>query len=112
MKIIKKENKSFEREAAHVGSGFRKVFIAENEVKNYQALTYGYIPAGKKFDLHNHENITEIMIVLKGEGIVRDEDGEYGYAPGDVFIYPPNVMHEIENTGSDEHEFVFVRTKE
>lgn len=51
------------------------------------------------------------MLVLKGEGIVRDQDGEYPYKRGDLFIYPQNVEHEIENTGNEEHEYIFIRTK-
>ena len=35
MKIIKKNNAEFQKEDAHVGSGFRKVFINEDEVKIY-----------------------------------------------------------------------------
>jgi Uncharacterized conserved protein, contains double-stranded beta-helix domain len=75
-------------------------------------MTYGYLPAGAKFAWHFHEYINEVMVVLKGSGIVKDKDGEYEYKPGDVFIYPKNVEHEIENNSSEEHEYIFVRVKE
>lgn len=42
-------------------------------------------------------------------GIVKDEDGEYSYKLGDVFIYPANIFHEIYNNGDMESEFVFIR---
>ena len=49
------------------------------------------------------------MIVLKGTGLVRDSDGEYPYAPGDVFVFPDKIIHEIENTCDTENEYIFVR---
>jgi len=112
MKIIKKNGEAFKREDAHGGSGGRKLYIAEDELKNFHGMTYGYLPAGSKFAWHLHENINEVMVVISGKGIVRDKDGEYEYRPGDVFIFPKNVEHEIENTGTEEHEYIFVRIKE
>ena len=112
MQIIKKAGETFEIEDAHGGSGGRKLYIAEDEVKNFHGMTYGYLPAGAKYAWHTHENINEVMVVLEGHGIVRDRDGEYEYKPGDVFIYPANVEHEIDNTSDEEDEFIFVRIKE
>ena len=112
MKIIKKANETFIREDAHGGSGGRKLYIAEDEVKNFHGMTYGYLLAGAKFAWHSHESINEVMVVLKGEGIVRDREGEYTYKAGDVFIYPANIEHEIENVSDVEHEYIFVRVKE
>jgi len=113
MKIIKKTCESVKREDAHGGSGGRKLYISDNELEseNFKALTYGYLPAGSKFTWHNHENIEEIMLVVKGKGIVRDRDGEYAYKEGDLFVYPQNIEHEIENTGNQENEYIFIRIK-
>jgi mannose-6-phosphate isomerase-like protein (cupin superfamily) len=113
MKIIKKPSETVKREEAHGGSGARRLYVSNNELENtnFQALTHGFLPAKSKFAWHLHEGIEEIMLVLKGEGIVRDHDGEYPYKIGDLFIYPQNVEHEIENTGNEEHEYIFIRTK-
>lgn len=113
MKIIKKSNESVKREDAHAGSGGRKLYISYDELENpdFQALTYGYLPSKAKFSWHTHEDIEEIMLVLKGSGIVRDRDGEYPYTEGDLFVFPQNIEHEIENTGDEEHEYIFVRIK-
>ena len=51
------------------------------------------------------------MVVIKGEGEVHDEDGVYGYAAGDVFVYPANIRHKIHNPTNFEHEMIFVRIK-
>lgn len=111
MKVIKKDFNSVERTGAHGGSGGRRLFVAEDEVKNFQGMTYGYLPVGNMFAWHNHEGMNEVMFVLKGTGILRDEDGEYDYAPGDFFIFPDGVMHEIINNGNEENEMIFVRVK-
>lgn len=109
MKIIKKMSDSIKKEEAHGGSGSRKIYIQDNEFGKIQGMTYGWLPLGNKYSWHNHENVDEIMYVIKGSGMVRDEDGEYEYHPGDVFMYPANVFHEIYNTGSIESEYIFVR---
>ena len=109
MKIVKKASESFVREDAHGGSGGRKLYFDDGEIANVQGMTYGFLPAGAKFELHSHEGLNEIMLVLKGQGLVRDSDGEYTYKEGDIFMFPDGVMHEIENTDSFEHEYVFIR---
>ncbi len=109
MKIIKKSNETFIREDAHGGSGGRKLLLDNNEIKNLQAMTHGFLPAGSKFTWHNHNNLNEVMYVLKGQGTVRDEDGVYPYNIGDFFIFPEGIYHEIENTSEEENEYIFVR---
>lgn len=112
MKIIKKSHEKFTREDAHGGSGGRKLLLSENEIDNLQAMTYGFLPAGSKFEWHMHEKMNEVMVVLKGQGTVRDEDDTYPYSVGDVFVFPKDVFHEIENTSNEEHEYIFVRVYE
>ena len=111
MKLIKKENGSVAREGAHGGSGGRLLLVAEDEIKNVHGMTYGYLPVGNKFAWHNHTGLNEVMYVLKGNGVIRDSDGEYTYAPGDFYIFPNEEFHEIENTGDVENEMIFVRVK-
>ena len=109
MKIIKKSNDQIKKEDAHGGSGSRKLYIEDNEFSSIQGMTYGWLPIGNKYAWHNHESIDEIMLVIKGCGTVKDEDGEYAFEPGDVFMYPATIFHEIQNNGDIEAEFVFVR---
>ena len=113
MKIIKRNASDIHKEEAHGGSGARKVYANADhtESPSFEAMTHGYLPAGQSFDWHNHEGVEEIMVVVKGEGKVSDEDGEYDYQPGDVFIFPADIQHKITNPSDHEHEMIFVRIK-
>ncbi len=113
MKITKRSSSSIQKEEAHGGSGTRKVYASPDHLQSahFEMMTHGFLPAGKVFDWHNHPNVEEIMVVLVGEGIVSDEDGEYPYAAGDVYIFPANTQHKITNPSDQEHEMIFVRVK-
>ncbi|HET9850594.1 MAG TPA: cupin domain-containing protein [Candidatus Saccharimonadales bacterium] len=113
MKIIKRLASDIKKEAAHSASGARKVLADSAQIKSakFEAMTHGFLPAGRTFDWHEHEDTEEIMMVLKGEGTVSDQDGQYDYAPGDVFVFPANTTHKIHNPSVTEHEMIFVRIK-
>ena len=113
MKIIKRSHSEIEKEVAHGGSGARKVYATNNHIKSqyFDAMTYGYLPAGNSFDWHEHKYIEEIMVVVKGSGAVYDDERNYSYEPGDVFIYPTNTKHKITNNSDEEHVMMFVRIR-
>ena len=113
MKITKRSSKDIVIEEAHGGSGSRKIYASTDHLKSthFEMMTHGYLPAGKAFDWHEHSDTEEITVIVKGQGTVSDEDGEYDYAPGDVFIFPANTKHTITNTSNEEHEMIFVRVK-
>ncbi len=96
-------------------SGSRKIITAKEETtsKYFEAHTYGYLPSGVKWEMHEHDNIVEICVVTKGRGIIRDFQGnEEIFVVGDRFIFPPNTKHEIENNSTEEAEFYFFRFKD
>jgi len=113
MKVIKRSASDINKEDAHGGSGARKVYASREHLESahFEAMTHGYLPAGGTFDWHDHGDIEEIMVVVKGEGEVNDKDGVYNYAAGDVFVYPANTQHKIHNPSNCEHEMIFVRVK-
>jgi quercetin dioxygenase-like cupin family protein len=111
MKVIKRSKDSIAKEDAHGGTGSRKVYVDSqfSDSPHLDAITHGYLPAGNVFDWHDHTDIEEVMIVLKGSGQVSDEDGEYSYGQGDVFVFPANVQHKISNASNEENEMIFIR---
>lgn len=111
MKIIKKEGYSVKVESAHNGASTRKLFVDNDEVKNVQGITVTWLKPGDKNDWHNHADCNECMFIVKGKGVVADEDGEYEFKAGDFFIFPKGVYHSQHNTGRSVMEAVFIRTK-
>lgn len=113
MRIIKKQQSEVPREDAHGGANQRRLYVRDGELESsaLEAFTHAYIPAHSTVARHHHEGLEEVMLVLVGEGFVRDDDGEYPYKAGDLFIFPRGVYHEVENRTDGEHEFVFVRVR-
>lgn len=102
------------KESTPHSTGSRVLIANKEEVpsNNFEALTYGYLSKGEKWEMHSHENIVEICLTIKGTGIIRDENGNIvTFEHGDRFIFPSNTLHEIENTGDDEAQFYFFRLK-
>jgi len=98
-------------ETAHA-LGSRRMLVGKDETtsKYFEAHTYGFLPAGVKWEMHEHDNIVEICVVTKGIGVVRDLEGnEESFVEGDRLIFPSNTKHEIENNSDEGAEFYFVR---
>lgn len=79
------------------------------ETNHLEAITKGFLNPGFSYDWHTHQDIDEVFIVLKGEGMFYFEKEETKYAKGDVFITPPNSNHKI--TAKSQSEFYFIRVK-
>jgi quercetin dioxygenase-like cupin family protein len=54
---------------------------------------------------HRHDYEHEILI-LKGTGQVRSEQGDQSCRAGDVIWMPPNERHQFRNTGAEPLEFI------
>ena len=59
------------------------------------------IDAGAATPVHRHA-CEEVIVVLKGEGVCRCGDDEFKFAEDDTVLIPPNVLHQICNTGDSE----------
>jgi mannose-6-phosphate isomerase-like protein (cupin superfamily) len=95
-------------------AGSRKMIVAPEETGSpyFEAMTYGYLESGKKWDMHQHDDIVEICLVIKGQGLIKNENGQIeSFSSGDRFIFPANTEHEIENTGQITAEFYFIRIR-
>jgi len=68
MKYTKKNISDIPIEQAHGGLGARQILVKSEELitKNFEAMTKGFLEAGKIFDWHEHTNIDEFFIVVKG----------------------------------------------
>lgn len=111
----KKNIKNIPVEETPHATGSRQLLVGRTETTSsyFEAMTYGYLPSSEKWAIHKHDNIIEICLVIKGNGIIRDTNGEIEeFEPGDRFIFPANTEHELENTSKEVAEFYFFRVQD
>ena len=111
MKFSKRSLDTISTEEAHGGSGSRQMLLdtSLNLSKNWEAVTKGFLPAGRMFDEHEHDSIDEMWIVTKGEGTFSCEGENLPYAAGDVFTVSANTSHKI--VADTDTEGFFIRVK-
>ena len=69
----------------------------------------GVYSKGQASEFHTHVHEEEVMIYLKGSGIMRMENGtEYPLQKGDITFVPANEPHKLLNTGDGEFVFLFI----
>ncbi|MEG1524814.1 MAG: cupin domain-containing protein [Clostridia bacterium] len=69
----------------------------------------GVYNKGQASEFHTHVHEEEVMIYLKGEGIMRMEDNtEVPLKKGDITFVPKNEPHRLFNTGEGEFVFLFI----
>lgn len=96
-------------------SGARKLLVNKTDTTSayFEAYTYGYLSPREKFSMHKHNNIIEICLVVKGSGLIKDNQGNREtYQKGDRFIFPSNTEHEIDNSSDETSEFYFIRVQD
>ncbi|MFA6353557.1 MAG: cupin domain-containing protein [Candidatus Paceibacterota bacterium] len=109
-KPFKKKLTEIPTEEAHGGSGKRQLILSKEDAisRELQALTKGFLEIGECFDWHNHKNIDEFFLVIKGSGIVEFEDDlKIEYKNEDLIYTPANIKHKI--TAKEDSEFFFIR---
>lgn len=73
------------------------------------AVGIGIYNKGQASEFHTHEAEEEVMIYLKGEGMMRMEDGtEVSLKKGDITYVPAGEPHRLYNTGEGEFVFLFI----
>ncbi|MFQ5491837.1 MAG: cupin domain-containing protein [Phycisphaerae bacterium] len=54
---------------------------------------------------HRHDYEHEVLI-LKGTGLLKADDGDKPFRANDAIYVPANAMHQFQNTGPDPLEFI------
>ncbi len=85
------------------------ILVDAQEGARNLSVGIGIYNKGQASEFHTHGIEEEVMIYLKGEGIMRMEDGtEYSLTAGDVTFVPTNEPHKLLNTGDGEFVFLFI----
>lgn len=66
-------------------------------------LEWSRVPPGKmNFPYHAHSAQWELYLVVSGRGTVRHKAGTTEVAAGDAFIFGPNELHQLTNSGEED----------
>ena len=69
----------------------------------------GVYRPGQASEFHTHTNEEEVMIYLKGNGVMQMEDGSMEeLGKGDITFVPAGEPHKLLNTGAGEFVFLFI----
>jgi quercetin dioxygenase-like cupin family protein len=55
---------------------------------------------------HHRHGYEHEVLILKGSGLVRGEQGDRTCRAGDVVWMPPNELHQFRNPGAEPLEFI------
>jgi len=58
------------------------------------------IEPGKRLGWHT-DATEETQYIIAGTGELQRDDGNHAVGPGSVFVVPPNVRHDLVNTGNE-----------
>ncbi|MEI7621051.1 MAG: cupin domain-containing protein [Candidatus Moraniibacteriota bacterium] len=111
-KPFKKSLNEIPIEEAHGGTGSRQLLLSKiDPISKYlEAMTKGYLKAGRKFDWHLHDEIDEFFLVIKGHGLVEfKNENSLEYSEGDLIYIPANIEHQIIASKDGDNEFFFIR---
>ena len=84
-----------------------KALMGEDEFRGKgRMLAHNTIPPGGSIGFHKHETDFEVYYILRGQGLVDDNGVMTPVKVGDVVYTPPGESHSIENTGTENLEFI------
>lgn len=72
--------------------------------RNFHMRHFEVAPGGNT-PHHQHDYEHEVLI-LKGSGVAKSEQGDRPFKAGDVVWVPANELHQFQNTGDQPLEFI------
>lgn len=107
--IIRNINKIKEAPASHEDSQkpgcLKKVIFKKNDFKTGlkpQMINWARIPKGQKFNLHHHQDMVEIFIIIKGHAQITVNNQKKKVSTRDIIMVPEKADHAMENIGQSD----------
>ena len=113
MKVIRASELKFVP-ASHEDPGepgvLKKVLLRQNDFirGHIQMINRALLPAGRSFRPHYHEDMQEVFIICTGHARIRVDEEETQIGAGDAVVIPVGGVHEMENIGKEDVEYVVV----
>ena len=86
------------------GAKMRMLVGPQEGAANFHMRHFEVAPGG--FTPHHQHDYEHEILILRGEGTARSEQGERAFKSGDVIWVPANEMHQFRNTGPGPLEFI------
>lgn len=86
------------------GVKIRMLIGPEDNAPNFHMRHFEVTPGGHTPN-HHHDFEHEVLI-LKGEGIIKSEQGDRSFKTGDVIYVAPNENHQFTNPSPTPLEFI------
>jgi mannose-6-phosphate isomerase-like protein (cupin superfamily) len=97
-------------ESPQAPSVWKKVLLQKSDFSEgrVQMMNWCRMEPGKAFRSHYHEDMEEVFLILKGQAKIRVDGKEAGIKQGEAVIIPPREIHEMENVGAEDLEYLAV----
>ena len=71
-------------------------------------INWAFLPVGKSFRGHYHEDMQEIFILIKGEAQIFVNNEQAELCEGDTVVVPVGSVHRMENIGKNDIEYIVI----
>ena len=73
-----------------------------------QMVNWSFLPRGKSFRSHYHEDMQELFILVQGEARMTVDSEQSDLRKGDAGLVPIGSVHTMENVGKDDIVYIVV----
>ena len=89
---------------------FKKVILQMTDFIDgrIQMINWAFLPTGKSFQAHYHEDMQEIFILIKGAARILVDNEQAEICEGDTVVVPVGSVHSMENVGKYDVEYIVV----
>lgn len=71
-------------------------------------VNWSKIPPGKSFNLHYHEDLTEIFIMIRGSVTMKVDGESFRLAIGDTVVVSPGEKQWMKNATAGVAEYIVI----
>jgi mannose-6-phosphate isomerase-like protein (cupin superfamily) len=92
----------------------KKVLLQRDDLiaGRVQMVNWALLPVGQSFSAHYHEDMEEVFIVMKGRAEITVGIEKTELQEGDAVVIPVRGIHQMENVGEENVEYVVVGVSE
>lgn len=111
MKIIRSKQLKFipaSHEDRKSPGVWKKILLEKDDLikGRVQMVNWSKLPVGSSFKPHYHQDMEEVFIILKGKAKIKVDKEEELMEKGDVVVIPMKKVHQMENAGKEEVEYL------